>query len=70
VRATPLEKANTRISESDAELARSLEHARAQHLPVFNDFGTVQERLAMDSTIFSQFGLIGLPTYVVLLPEK
>jgi thiol:disulfide interchange protein len=101
--ARPSSGTGARVSESDTALAKALEQARAEHLPVFIDFGAswCKNCVAMDSTVFSsdevtqqlkqfiavrydaekpndspakevlnQFGVIGLPTYVVLIPEK
>jgi len=103
VRATTSSQAGTQSTESDVALAKALEEARAQHLPVFIDFGAswCKNCVAMDSTVFptsdvkqqlekfvvvrynaekpndppakyvlNQFDVIGLPTYVVLLPDN
>jgi thiol:disulfide interchange protein len=103
VQASSTGESGARASGSNAALAKALEQARGQHLPVFVDFGAswCKNCLAMDSTVFSseevkqqlkqfvvvrydaekpndsparevlnQFGVIGLPTYVVLLPEE
>jgi len=102
-RAQPSSNSAGRVSESDTALAKALEQARAERVPVFVDFGAswCKNCLAMDSTVFSsdkvkqelkqfiavrydaekpndspakdvlnQFGVIGLPTYVVLMPGE
>jgi thiol:disulfide interchange protein len=101
--ARPSSESGALASESDAALAKALDQARAERLPVFVDFGAswCKNCVAMDSSVFSsdevkknlkqfiavryeaekpndspakevlnQFGVIGLPTYVVLMPEK